>query len=118
MPIIKVEFYADANGNIPVHIWLRSLPKKQRAKGYETIHLLADKGYELHRPYADYLRDGIYELRWKSHRVNYRILYFFHGRKVVFLTNGFTKERKVPNTEINLALQRKSEIEEKYNAES
>jgi hypothetical protein len=35
----------------------------------------------LRRPHADYLEDGIYELRWRNGTVQYRILYFFHGRE-------------------------------------
>ncbi|MEH1871881.1 type II toxin-antitoxin system RelE/ParE family toxin [Nostoc sp.] len=38
---------------------------------------LAEYGFELRRPAADLLRDGIYELRAKHVRVQYRILYFF-----------------------------------------
>jgi hypothetical protein len=33
---------------------------------------------ELRRPEADYLQDGIYELRVGFQHVNYRMLYFFY----------------------------------------
>ena len=48
------------------------------------IELLADLGHELRRPAADYLRDGIYELRAKQGHVQYRLLYFFHGGRLPF----------------------------------
>lgn len=76
------------------------------------IQQLANAGYELRRPAADYLRDGIYELRAKHIRVQYRILYFFHGQNVAILAHGIIKqEDRVPDTDIERALQRKEQFE-------
>jgi putative component of toxin-antitoxin plasmid stabilization module len=68
---------------------------------------LAEMGHELRRPEADFLRDGIYELRSRLGTVNYRILYFFHGREVAVLASAITKEADIPAVEINRALNRK-----------
>jgi hypothetical protein len=38
-------------------------------------------GHELRRPEADFLRDGIYELRASLGGVHHRILYFFLPRR-------------------------------------
>ena len=70
-----------------------------------------DLFHDLHRPYADILRDGIHELRLRVGRVNYRMLYFFHGNTAVVLTHGLTKEKKVPNKEIDRALDLKKMFE-------
>jgi phage-related protein len=64
-------------------------------------------GHELRRPEADFLRDGIYELQAKKGRVNYRILYFFHGPQVAILGHALTKEGAIPNAEIERAMKRK-----------
>jgi phage-related protein len=72
---------------------------------------LSDLGRELRRPEADYLRNDIYELRIKLRRVNYRVLYFFHGREIVVLSHGLQKERAVPPREIDLAVRRRAEFE-------
>jgi phage-related protein len=74
-------------------------------KCFVRIERLAECGHELRRPEADFLRNGIYELRAKHMRVNYRMLYFFHEDRAV-LSHGLTKEGKVPDKEINLAIQR------------
>jgi Gp49-like protein DUF891 len=58
----------------------------------------------LRRPEADYLRDGIYELRVRMGSVNYRILYFFAGRDAA---HALTKEAEVPAAEIDRAIRRK-----------
>jgi phage-related protein len=71
------------------------------------MRLLATSGHELRRPAADFLRDGIYELRASYGAVPYRILYFFHGRDVVVLSHGVTKSQKVPAGEIERAIARK-----------
>lgn len=69
-------------------------------------------GHELRRPEADFLRDGIYELRSHFGTVNYRVLYFFHGRNVAILAHGITKEGEIPEVEINRAIARKKAFEQ------
>jgi len=77
-----------------------------------VVRLLRLFGHELRRPHADYLRDGIYELRAKRGRVNYRILYFFHGRNVAILAHCLTKETTIPNADIERAIVRKKRYEQ------
>lgn len=69
-------------------------------------------GHELRRPEADYLRDGIYELRVRFRHTNHRMLYFFFGQQVVVLTHGLVKEREVPPGEIDRAVVRRKRFEE------
>lgn len=68
-------------------------------------------GYELRRPDADYLSDGICGLRVGFRGTNYRLLYFFHGTTAVVVSHGLVKERKVPGLEIDKALERKAKFE-------
>ena len=84
--------------------FLDTLPVKVRAKIAKWIELLEEEGPELPRPYADVLRDKIRELRVKFGPAQYRLLYFFAGKKVV-ITNGFIKRTdQVPKAEIEKAL--------------
>lgn len=108
MPVTQIVLFQDTRGKVPVLDWLRQLVKSDR-KGYANclarIEQLAEYGFELRRPAADFLRDGIYELRAKHVRVQYRILYFFHGQNVVILAHAITKEGdRVPDLDIDLAL--------------
>ena len=110
MPRTHVAFYQEADGEPPVVNWLRELLRtNERAWSNcrARIELLAQSGHELRRPAADYLRDGIYELRAKQGRAQYRLLYFFHGRRVAILAHSLTKEDKVPNADIERAIKRK-----------
>lgn len=113
MPETTVYFYQEA-GEVPVYDWLQDLSQKDRkalANCLAKIRLLAAEGHALRRPHADYLRDGIYELRAKRGTVNYRILYFFHGQNVALLAHGLTKEKKVPDADIDRATARKNRYE-------
>jgi hypothetical protein len=114
MPKTEVLFYQDTNGHSPVVEWLKDLRRMDTAayaKCAAVIERLQESGFELRRPTADMLRDGIRELRAKKGRVNYRILYFFHGRNVAILAHAITKEDVVPPVEIDRALLRKAAFE-------
>jgi phage-related protein len=76
-----------------------------------AIERLAEFGHELRRPMADLLRDDIHELRIRKGRVNYRILYFFHGRGLAILGHAITKEDVVPPAEIQRCIRRKCAFE-------
>ncbi|MSQ93311.1 MAG: type II toxin-antitoxin system RelE/ParE family toxin [Gemmataceae bacterium] len=108
MANIALLAFRDEAGGVPFVEWLESLPEKAQDKCRVRLERLAEMGHELRRPEADYLRDGVYELRIKFLRVNHRILYFFHGRTAVILSHGLQKEKAVPPKEIDLARDRKS----------
>jgi len=110
VPQSEVIFYREGD-IVPVREWLKKQPIKVQVKCLAYIAQLEAKGYELRRPTADYLREGIYELRPSCHGVNYRILYFFAGKNVVVVSHGLTKEGDVPAVEIERAIERKRKFE-------
>ena len=107
MPATRVVFFKDDDGSIPIQDWLDEIPSKVQAKCLLRIERLKELGHELRRPEADYLRDGIYELRVRYQSVNYRMLYFFHDKVAAVLSHGLQKEKAVPPKEIDLAVKRK-----------
>jgi phage-related protein len=104
-------FFLENDGTVPLLKWLDELPRKALAKCIARLERLALLGHELRRPEADYLRDGIYELRVGLQGRNYRMLYFFHGENVAVVSHGLVKERVVPPKEIDVAIRRKSEFQ-------
>jgi len=112
VPRTHVLFYQEDDGTVPVLDWLDSLPPKAQDKCRVRIERLAELGHELRRPEADYLRDGIHELRVGLQSVNYRILYFFHGKIAAVLAHGLVKERAVPAADIEEAIRRKRRFEQ------
>jgi phage-related protein len=111
MPTTEVRVFRDDKGHVPIREWLEELETSE-PKAYKKclarILELADKGNEMRRPHADYLRDGIYELRATLEKDQYRVLYFFCGKNVVAVSHGVTKEREVPPAAIELAIERKT----------
>jgi phage-related protein len=110
MPETRIVFYQDESGKAPVLGWLEELEQKD-LKGMlnclERIQQLAAYGYELRRPLADSLRDGIHELRAKHRNVQYRILYFFHGQNVAIVAHTIVKKgSEVPDKDIDRAIER------------
>ncbi len=105
---------------MPVLKWLGSLPRKAQAKCQAYLQQLEELGHELKRPIADYLRDGIHELRPSYQGVHYRVLYFFPSprrgqgageTRVVVVSHGLVKEQAVPDAEIDRAIERKRRFE-------
>ena len=111
MPATEVRVFRDADddGRVPVQHWLDDLELREPTayrKCLARILELRQKGNEMRRPHADYLRDGIYELRATVGSDQYRLLYFFFGRNIVAVSHGLTKERRVPPRDVELAIER------------
>ena len=112
MAEIGIVFYQEDDSEVPVLNWILGLKSKAQAKCLARIQRLQQRGHQLRRPEADYLRDDIYELRISHRRVNYRILYFFHERAVAVLAHGIVKERQVPPQDIERAIERKLKFQQ------
>lgn len=112
MPPTPIIFYREEHGRVPLLEWLDGLPDKARLKCLARLQRLEMLGHELRRPEADYLRDGIYELRATFQGVHCRMLYFFHKTQAVVISHGLKKEREVPAGEIDRAIGRKQQFEQ------
>jgi phage-related protein len=104
----RLVFFRESDGRVPLLAWMSTLPTAANDKCRDRLARLREAGHELRRPVADYLRDGIHELRVRRPEANYRMLYFFHGREVVVVSHGFAKGGSaVPEREIDQAIQRR-----------
>jgi phage-related protein len=110
VPGTKVIMFQEGDGTVPLIEWLDKLPEKVQDKCLVKIQSLEEQGYELRRPEADSLRDGIHELRVAFRGMQYRVLYFFHGQQAI-ISHGLKKESVVPSKEIDLAIGRKARFE-------
>jgi phage-related protein len=106
VPRVKVLYFLEDDGTVPFLEWLANLPGKAIVKCQVSLARLEAEGHELRRPIADYLGDGVYELRPSFRGVQHRILYFFHAREAVVISHGLVKEQRVPAVEIDRALKR------------
>lgn len=106
-----VYYFIDKDGNKPIKRFIDSLPLKEQAKAYAYIRELKRQGNNLRRPMADYIRDGIYELRPKENR----IFYFFYLRDSAVLVHAARKKTdKIPENDLRLCIKRKVQAEEEF----
>lgn len=106
-----IYYFVDERGNKPVEEFIRSLPKKERAKVFAYIVELKSQGNNLRRPVADYLKSGIYELRPKDDR----IFYFFYLKNNAVLIHAIKKNiKEIPKNDLMLCIKRKKQIEDKH----
>jgi len=108
-------YYIKQDGTKPVEEYIRKLSVNERAKVLAFVDHLKEKGPDLHRPYADLLEDGIYELRVKLTGDQVRILFFFCYKDIIILTNVFEKHtEKVPKSEIKTAKKNRDDFLNRY----
>lgn len=104
-----VYYFIDEKGKNPVWEFIQGLPKSERIKIAAYVKELKLQGHNLHRPMADYLGHGIYELRPKDNRV----FYFFYLKNNVVLVHALRKKTdKIPEGDLRLCLKRKAIVEE------
>jgi phage-related protein len=111
VPRTRVIFFREDDGSCPLLEWFERLPAKVQDKCYVRLERLREMGHELRRPEADFLRDGIYELRASLGGKHHRMLYFFFGGGAVVVSHGIVKVRVVPPKEIDRAMDRKERFE-------
>lgn len=112
--MFEIFFFRDVKGNCPVLDSLDDLSTEIEAKAWVRIERLEELGNNLKRPESDFLRDGIYELRFKHVKVQYRILYFFLNKGIIILSSLITKEKKVPPKEIDKCIANKKLVESNF----
>jgi phage-related protein len=104
-------YYITASGSSPVREFIDSLNDRSQRKFFFVKALLEEFGYRLPYPHVKYLRDSIFELRFKGIEGEIRVLYFFFQRGKVIFTNGFIKKSgKTPKNELSIAMSRRNEF--------
>jgi phage-related protein len=105
---MDIWYFVDDRGRSPIREFIDGLPLDEQAKVFAYIDELGKQGYNLRRPLADYVKDGIYELRPKANRLFY---FFFLKENVVFVHAIKKKTNEIPENDIALSLKRKNHIE-------
>jgi Phage derived protein Gp49-like (DUF891) len=98
MPRTKVVFYRERDGSVPLLEWFDELPAPAIVKCRLKLERLKELGYELRRPEADFLREGIYELRIRLRRVNSRMMISTTGKRRLAFPTASSKRKRFPQT--------------------
>ncbi len=100
----EVEFYTKPNKRTPTQEFLDEQIKQDLVFINNSITRLRTFGHELRRPQSAPLRDHIMELRIHTNHGQFRLLYFWSGKKFV-ITHGIKKDKgDVPPGEIDRAI--------------
>ncbi len=103
----NIYYFVDERGRNPVKEFIGSLTVKEQAKVLAYINELLRQGHNLRRPIADYLAEGIYELRPKGNR----IFYFFFLKDSAVLVHALKKKTaSIPKNDLLLCLERKKKV--------
>lgn len=105
---MNIYYYLDEKGNNPVKEFIDSLPLKEQAKVFAYIEELKRQGYNLRRPLAGHLGNGLYELRPRNNRIFY---FFFLKNNAVLLHCLRKKTDKIPVRDLELCQKRKQQVE-------
>lgn len=106
----RLIFYRNISEQCPVEKFIDGLPNEDAKEVVASIAALRELGNNARRPLADYLEDGIYELRARRLKKQFRILYTFAGRRIILLLTGFVKKsRAIPTKELKKARTLKKE---------
>lgn len=108
---IPLVFFRTTAGNEPVREWLKELPREDRltvGRDLQRVQYRWPVGMPLARP----LSRGLWEVRTSlpGNRIA-RMICCFHDEQLVALNGFIKKSQKTPQAELDLALDRKKELE-------
>lgn len=104
--------YYMKNDDCPIFDFLKTLPKKDRAKILREIEMLQEFGLSLGMPHIKKMKNGddIWELRIKQSSNSYRVFYFTLKDKQFVMLNAFQKKtQKTPKRELERAIKYKND---------
>ena len=114
-----VLYYESRTGHCPIQAFIDGAKERDQAKILSWIRLLEVHGPTLPRPYADYLQDGIHELRIRLSGRRVRILYFFVFENYIILSHALTKNvAKTPIWDIHKAGGHRADFLLRHNEET
>jgi len=106
----RVEFYSDTSGTEPVKNFVVAQDYKHRVKILRAFQLLQEFGPLLREPHAKHVGGGLWELRIRSGRNAYRILYFLHADGAFVLLHALQKKQhRLPPGDIEIAEKRRAD---------
>ena len=100
----RIIFYRNDAGHCPFEKFIDRLPEEDAREVVASIAALRELGNKARRPLVDYLENGVYELRARRIKKQFRVLYSFVGKnKILILTGLIKKSKAVPAKEIRKA---------------
>ncbi len=109
MPL-EVVFYRTESGNEPVRVWLQALNKQDKKSIGGDIKTV-QYGWPIGMPVVRKMDSGLWEIRCRLDKRIARILFTLKGKQMVLLHGFIKKSRKTPQADLQLAIDRKTNLE-------
>lgn len=105
----QLDFFVKDNGRCPALEFLESQDGQAKAIIQQKFNWLEEYGNSLDPPHVKILKDGLYELRIRVVKRQYRFIYFFINAHIIVVTHGMLKKvSAVPEAEIKKAKEYRS----------
>jgi phage-related protein len=105
---LECAFFRTEQGKEPVREWLRSLPVEAKKEVGSDIERVQWR-WPVSKPLVDGLGGGLYEVRTRVERVQYRVLFCIVESTMVLL-HGFVKKSRVAPAEIAVGRDRQKAV--------
>jgi len=103
----QIDFYSDK-----VKRDTLGFPKKIVGKILRIFETIEEFGPDLGKPYTESLGNGLFEIRAKGEEGIGRSLFCYAvGKRIVILSSFVKKSQKIPKHELDVAKERKKEID-------
>lgn len=102
-------FYRSASGREPVRDWLKGLNKAERFRIGSDLKTV-EYGWPVGMPTCRPLGSGLYEARTPLGNRTARVVFCIVEGRMVLLHGFIKKSRKMPKTDLDLALERKKDV--------
>lgn len=108
---LPAAFYRNAAGSEPVREWLKTGVLHEDRIKIGTDIKAVELGWPLGMPLCRAMGRGLWEVRTTLQDRIARVLFFVHDEKMILLHGFIKKDRKTPQSGIDLALERKRQVE-------
>src|SRR5436305_1906625 len=111
-----VESYKDEQGRSPIRQFLESLDERAQDDIAATIEYVRVHNVHAREPHVKKIEGKLWEMRVRSSKNAYRVLYFAtSGRRIVLLHGFVKKTNKTPREEIKTAQARMVDYSKRNN---
>ncbi len=107
---LEVVFYRTESGNEPVREWLKGLSKRDKKAIGGDIKTV-QYGWPLGMPVVRKMDHGLWEVRCRLDKRIARILFTVKGEQMILLHGFIKKSQKTPQVDLQLAKDRKVNLE-------
>jgi phage-related protein len=108
---MKVTFYQTSSGRVPVREFIDSLSIQDQAKFWAVYKFIQENGLDCPNVQFRQLKGKLWEIKFSSVGVGYRIAYVLIERDLMVWLHAFKKKtQQTPKNDLDMAVKRMKEV--------